>query len=116
MAAALAPALPIPQVTAARAAAPAGAARFWGVYMARLHGDVSPGMISTFARIGEAEAAAVRSQLVASRAIVPTGFVRASANVPATQPPALPDLDEAVDYLDALVEPDEDEAGAEREH
>lgn len=81
--------------------------------MARLHGDVSPRMLSTFAGIGEAEAVAVRSQLVASRAIVPSGFVRASGAATA-KPAQLPDLDRAVDYLDALAE-DDDETDAERE-
>lgn len=70
-AAAAIPALPTIPMPAATPAASPNAARFWAVYLANLHGDVSPGMLAKATGLSTARAAAIRTDLIASKVLKP---------------------------------------------
>ena len=67
------PALPMPSVgTAAKSAASAPkSAKFWAIYLSRLHGAVSPHTLGQFTGLNAASAAAAHSQLITGNVITP---------------------------------------------
>ncbi len=71
-----APALPLPALGAPASAGIPNAARFWAIYMTRLHGDVTPGMLTQMTGIDPIETRAIRAKLLADKVISPTGFIR----------------------------------------
>jgi len=70
-AAAAIPALPAIPMPAATPEAIPNAARFWAVYLANLHGDVSPGMLAKATGLSTARATAIRTDLIASKVLKP---------------------------------------------
>ncbi len=69
----------IPALPALPAAAPVAipnSARFWAIYMTRLHGDVTPGMLTQMTGIAPASAKAIRAKLIADKVITPIGLMR----------------------------------------
>lgn len=83
------PALPAwPALSAQPVSSMSTAARFWAIYLTRLHGDVTPAMLSTMTGIAPDHASAIRTRLIADKVIRPTGLtgkaitaVRARRNV-----------------------------------
>lgn len=70
------PAIPLKAVAAAQPVNVTNAARFWAIYMTRLHGDVTPGMLTQMTGLDPVQTTAIRSKLVAENVISPTGFIR----------------------------------------
>lgn len=76
MAAIAAPAMPLPAMAKPATVAVPNAARFWAIYMTRLHGDVTPGMLTQMTGLDPSQTSAIRAKLVADNVISPTGFIR----------------------------------------